>query len=242
MFLLTILIFIPNACCEYLIPLPNQRNEQVSECLHKIVDADFNFYSQIIFMDRSEEIHPRFPVINFKEHLLDFEDTKINSYIIILNDTNIRNIFEILEKAAVWNSRANFLLFCERLQDDFFEYISTRFIYNIAVIVNKTILTYFPYEEENLNQPTTTSVVLGECDEISKFYLFPNKLPKYWRNSTLKAAIKYFPIWVNCLSGCENKGVEVDALFFVQNKLKFNLDMNADNYSCKLFPVFLKFL
>ncbi|KAL3285890.1 hypothetical protein HHI36_000410 [Cryptolaemus montrouzieri] len=68
--------------------------------------------------------------------------------------------------------------------------------------------TFFPFEQANLHQLNTSLQIIGNCSESSRVVyhdLFPYKIPKKWKNSTITFC--YLPIEPIGFANDTNKGI-----------------------------------
>jgi hypothetical protein len=86
------------------------------------------------------------------------------------------------------------------------------------------IYTYLPYQNEDINRPDTTPVYVGKCqDSVDPFF---QKLPKFWRNTTVKVLTKCIAPYVECVG--EISGPEIQIFNLVQGVLKFKTEYVLD--------------
>lgn len=215
-------------------------NASTKKCMIRIIDEYFQNCLRIIYVDFNVDTNYNinYPVITkvSNEHMKEFHYLKACGYLIQLNGNNLEEVLNQLRLDAMWNSRAKFLLLTDILADNVFMILSNYYIYNVAVVANREIYTFFPFAEENINDPVTTPVLIDACVNGSFEFgrdLYPEKLPEYWRNSSLEAAVMYLAPFTICLHDCEKKGVEFDILSFVMDFLKFNVNRNPKGFTGK---------
>lgn len=217
-----------------------QTDYNQGNCVKSILDHYFGNCLRIVVINIDDyliENTMKHPIIirSQTQNIIEFEYLKVCAYIIKVNDTNKQEVFNQLEKDAMWNSRANFLLLAQQQSpNNIFEILSKYYIYNVVVAIEEELFTYFPFIDENVNTPNTVPILLDKCVNGSltlKTDLFPNKIPKYWRNSTLDAVVQYMLPYTLCLYGCDNKGIEFEVVHFLMDSLKFTVNADPRHFS-----------
>ncbi|CAH0557595.1 unnamed protein product [Brassicogethes aeneus] len=84
------------------------------------------------------------------------------------------------------------------------------------------LYTYFPYKYENVHQPNLEIHYLNECLD-NKRNIFPSKIPKLWRNTTLNLGYIEIPPYVEVVDNKEINGFEVYVYKALQSILKFKI-------------------
>lgn len=225
-----------------IITYTNDENLINHTCFEKIANIIRNLTNLGIINDN---LQLNSPIIRYDRNGFNRQTDKLNGdYIIRLNDnetiTDSFNLFHL-------NSRSKFIIIANTTQyiDDIFRILSQHFIYNVIILYDKKIFTYFPYKYENFNVPDIKPYPIIECDRNESntniFALFSNnKLPKLWRNTTLKIGWVYLPPYTNCYYNCKLNGIEFDLLKILSEKLMFKISKTAIRYRGNYFYFLIK--
>ncbi|CAH0561167.1 unnamed protein product [Brassicogethes aeneus] len=111
-------------------------------------------------------------------------------YLINLQIENITDLIIDIQLLNYFEARSYFVIFFQdgvnlkSIVNALFHY----YIYNVVLINTKNfnVHTYVPFKYENLHQKVKILKITNCFDDVSKEALFPNKVPEFWRNTTLK--------------------------------------------------------
>ncbi|RZC36375.1 Lig chan domain containing protein [Asbolus verrucosus] len=164
------------------------------------------------------------PIVVIKdspEQFKNFGNWKHDAYWINLDHTNLTDVLQKWSKKEFFNARAKFLIFTDDpVNEDLFDVLAKFYIINVVIVgASKEIYTYFPYKYENIAKPDTTPVRLAHCH-------FSEKLPKFWRNTTVKLLTKCISPYVKCFE--KIAGLEMDIIRLLQQMLQFDIDHVID--------------
>lgn len=108
---------------------------------------------------------------------------RMDAYFFHFKQPKFSYTFDQLSKMRSWNSRAKSIIYLEQFNDFIWKELITvlikHYIYNVIIVSNNRVYTYYPYKYENLNNPQT------DYEEITNNLYFPQKIPSVWRNSTI---------------------------------------------------------
>ncbi|KAK9874384.1 hypothetical protein WA026_002731 [Henosepilachna vigintioctopunctata] len=126
-----------------------------------------------------------------------------------------------------FNSRARFLIIGENFEPKDIDILAFNYIHNVLFIDGATgvIYTYFPYEFESLHNISKELKKIGLCDSsgfvLNDGYdmLYPEKIPKIWKNSSISLIYGYEPPMT---IGTEekNKGIEIELFDLILDRIK----------------------
>lgn len=202
-----------------LFPPENRLEKALSTCLNAIAST-YNFSHKIIlvnFSSKFKNIHLKWPHVDVKTVLTDPYGTKTDAYIILLNKCTYFQQLDDLRKESGFNPRAKFVIYCEKHFFEIFGPLRKLFIHDVAVIdENLNIYTHFPYTFN-----TTRSTKMTTCFDLN-VDIFPNKIPKIWKNMELKVALVKIHPYVFC-PYCKVKGIELEILNLLKSVLGFKV-------------------
>lgn len=212
-----------------------------SDCIPEISNLLRNS-TNLVLINFDSKIN--FPAIRYDLNGFNGQTKKVfGDYVIELNDNE--TISDSLNINYL-NTRAKFLIFLEkpRLVDDTFRTLSQHFIYDVFIVNDNKIFTYFPYKYENVNEPEIKPFLITECKRdvgMNYFHNFNwNKLPKLWRNTTANIGWIHIPPYTMCYYDCELVGIEFDLLRILKEKLMFNISESATRYESNILANYLK--
>lgn len=151
-----------------------------SECLSNILKLHFETYTLFI---KNHQIDLR---VNNSLLIYDEKNFKTTStfgrfsmFIFVLKSVNnYENILQILYQTWYFNSRAKYIMLLlsedEEEMNKIFKVSWKYFIYNITVIFNGVLFSFFPYGEKNCGKYVNYENI-STCEELDD--VFPEKIP-----------------------------------------------------------------
>ncbi|XP_025830770.1 uncharacterized protein LOC108735619 [Agrilus planipennis] len=179
-------------------------------------------------------------MINSKSKQLQwYQNIKIDSYILDIS-TETENVLDLLEEMPGWNPRAKFFIMFEGgsvshlLKQLFAKYITNVVILTPVNISTLKVLTYFPYKNGQLRPKSiksTTIAIFGDEYLNDTVDLFPDKIPRKWKNATINVMPVYAPPYMMCPTCPSMRGLEFLLLDNVGRCLgiKFKYPNNVSN-------------
>ncbi|EFA02174.1 hypothetical protein TcasGA2_TC007830 [Tribolium castaneum] len=156
------------------------------------------------------------------KNLQNFDAWKPETYLILApNATVLEQMLEKWSTIESFNPRAKFWLLTHwhEIKPKTLTILAKFYIVNVAIVTRTgQVFTYYPYKYENIAQPDTKPVLLGQCDNVPSF---PDKLPKFWRNTTVQVLTKCLLPYVDCSD--LDQGLETQIFDLVQEFLKFKV-------------------
>lgn len=215
---------------------PIQRNTDLNLCLQLITSQYFQRDDFIIIFNPNDKLtfyySSNVPVIiQSFQNVKEFQYKLTDSYIINVDDVDeFVKIIQIISVQETFNPRARTVVIIQQITPQLFTILNKMLIRNVVILENRlfNIYTYFPYEMEDFNRPQTAPKWINRCINgklQNDNKLFPEKLPKLWRNSTLHVGYLLLEPFVICLN-CDTimPGFEIDVMNVLQSILKFNVN------------------
>lgn len=149
-----------------------------------------------------------------------FDNQKPDTYLISLENENLEEILEEWSSVESFNPQAKFwFIFETKFPAKIFKIVSKFFLQNVRLVTpTGQVYTYSPYKHENVANPDTTPIFLGNCQNLGQFSV---NLPKFWRNTTVRVLTKCLLPYVDCSD--LKAGLESQILDLIQAFVKFKI-------------------
>lgn len=228
MFQIIFVLFCLTTMCFCSLEVIQQADSDKSrQCLKKIMENYANPKTVIVTNMDLVDLGWTYQTMQCNDADFVYFDIKKADFYVIELDNNASTTIDTLAKQYSFNPRAKAIFLTNDVNVDLFKQIDYYYLIN-AVVLNK--LTYkvyinFPYVNEDSNNPSENYVELGDC--LEDLDLFPNKIPKQWRNTTVKLNYILVPPFVTCPPCDEKRGYEVELYRFLQSVLKFEVQLTT---------------
>ncbi|KAL3285888.1 hypothetical protein HHI36_000408 [Cryptolaemus montrouzieri] len=166
------------------------QNGIVSKCITGILENYTNPGSYIAKVNSEYEFDvPMVQIRGSPTEITSFTSSKFDFFIIDLDKTNILEFLQLFHEAPNFHASSKFLCIGGNISSNSLKIIASYYIVNVIFLDKESgvLETFFPFEKANLHHSNTNLQVIGKCSECSVDYhdLFPNKLPKKWKNSNI---------------------------------------------------------
>lgn len=216
----------------------NQGNLLVKTCIEYILNTiQPQWMSQIV---TNFEIGLKYPVV-IVNNLTEFQN-KVRFDVVIIN-TSLLSVEEFLSwnrQKENFNPKATYIFLSENISRKPFQILAKHFLKSAYILDgNLSIYSYYPYRYENVDNPDTTPIKIGECH--SPYIKVPENCNMLWRNTTVKVGYRV----VEPYTTKNRDGLENTFLIQVQQILKTKLIgiqlYNYENESVKLNNLVFQF-
>ncbi|XP_044253120.1 uncharacterized protein LOC123004070 [Tribolium madens] len=199
-------------------------NGVVLDCVNRILENHYHPGDIILVMDSPDLQIPLPSIRQNGTHSVKKFVYQLPKIVVITLTAKIDKHLITLEKIGMLNPRAKFVIISRETGEfsEIFKSLSLYFIYKVVIIdQEREIVTYDPFVGENVNI-NPEPYILGGCHNYSLAKIFDKKIPKLWRNTTVRAIFaEHFPYLYY-----ENQtllGENYKVLSMIKEKLEFNL-------------------
>ncbi|XP_044253132.1 uncharacterized protein LOC123004083 [Tribolium madens] len=211
----------------------NNSENLVQFCVNKILSHHYENNQIVVSLNVNFPVN--YPIINlqFFEILDLFAFGRAKIYLIGVNlDSDLDETIQYLNEFRTFNPQAKFIIILDRLiTDKIFKMAVKYYISHIVVLETHSLnlYTYYPYNNQNINNPDTTIIPLGSCLNNPPS-LFTKTVPPLWGNSTVRIAYKPIPPYVvDPYSTLE--GIEIFTLETISKYYNFQIEYFLHNGS-----------
>lgn len=197
----------------------------LSSYCRNLIQLSCSLNQLILVWDEIDELKLELPFIlqTKRIKLKSFQYRRIQCFVLNLPNPDIRLTLSYLESQDIFDARAKFIVITDSVDVKIFEDIASYDIYNVVVLEKLSLRTfsYNPYSEENLHSPNVTFFEIS-CNSGTE--MFPNKIPRFWRNTTLNVSyLIKTPFFICSFCPVIARGLEGFILEDIRGRFKFKV-------------------